>query len=356
MSKIFSVVLYLKAESNKRKRKIQELNYFCETSKKYLDGGIYCLDLKRKIIYRKCKKKLYLFMRNKTLLEIHSRNKKSSNGLKGFINKFFDRRYKFIIRRDKKLFHGDIALSGTINEDIKIFDYKKRELLTIFKTHERANKIIENRTRFSAQGFKTLHFVIDRIGDTTLLREPLLITKDYDHNSIFQRIIENYINHQNVLESTFPYKNRLDDEYIYCFFDELKRLNIEQESTFLNSLKKGYYSVQLSHGDFYYFNYIFDGKDYYYIDFEFVDIHIFFYDIFFYIFMEIYRFGNEILWQSVVRGNFNKQLNSLFTANKFLFDKNDIKLYLTYTIFEYYESRIPADVETMLRKLFSRDY
>lgn len=353
MKKISFFFLYIKEASEFRKRQIAALTYFYKCAEPYLISGSYYLDFKRKIIYKKGFKKQYLELRKRTFLNILVNAKKQTNLLKRIINTIRDRNFKLKIKSNKDGFSGTLAILGSINNDFKIFNYKNKMVLSIFESKDRADDIIKKRNTLLSIGFSIPSFKIYNNKESIGVLEPIISSVPYQHHLIFPDIIDFYtLNHKDKKPKKF-FDVR---DYICALSECAVKLNIlksGENTVFLNELSINPYCLQCCHGDFHYYNFLYDGAKHYFIDYELVDYHIFFYDIFFYVFFELFRFRDDLVWNKLLAGCYDLQLAKLFEVNDFKYIKKEIPLYLLLTIIVFYKNKIPKDVTSFLKRLFN---
>lgn len=344
-----SLLSYIKKRKKLRNENVNFINDFMKDAMFFLSNGTYFFDFKRKIIYNCKYKKEYRKLKKNTFLNLVAKNKNKKNFFKKIIYAIISKKSSFCVKTNDKRFNGTIALIGSTNNDFKVFDFQKNIVLSVFESEERAKKILKSRKAFHSFGFNTLGYYSEKQKKSTLVFEPMVHSKFYKHDLIFPDIINIY---------TFVHKRHKSRSWSYVketinaieeFMPEIVSPKRKNDSIFFDELLTHRNCLQLCHGDFHHFNYLFDGQNFFFIDFEFVNYQIFFYDIFFYVYFEAYRFNDLNIWQDMLEGRFDEPLSDLFCVNGCSYKRSDLPLYLLCTIFVFYDNSIPKDVGLFLK-------
>lgn len=346
---IFSLRKYIKSKKESRKEKLLKIRFFYDSAKSYLKNGLYYIDIKRNIIYKSSQKSKYKAIKSNVFLNI-KKNKKIRFVYR-IIDSFYNRRHIFKINNKKCCFSGTLAILGSINKDMKIFNFRTKKVLSVFSDFERAQSIIDRRSKMELCGYEITRSEKVIMNDKTCLIEPLISIKPYNHNSIFPKIIEQYVSIQKKLKPE-PLRISKNEKENILFI--AKQLSDNSSIRLLEKIESKNNICYFCHGDFHYFNYIFDGRQHYYVDFELSDYHIFFYDIFFYVFFEALRFKNLELWISLNQGKYDNYLRELFELNGIHYSRREIPAYLIITVFFFYEGNISLEALSLMRILLNQ--
>lgn len=181
---------------------------------------------------------------------------------------------------------------------------------------------------------------------TRLFIKEVFIQKiEYDHEKGFDFVISDitkffltkkfscrqYIMDNREFDKIETYFNSLDMSNKGLLFLRKLKLFIKQEN----------YIKCLCHGDMHYNNILFDGKKYYYIDFERVGEHFFLYDILSWIYCESYYFGNDLLLNNYLNGKYDRQIREIFNLNKIAYDPRLKGIYMFIMLYERFGLQMP---------------
>ena len=196
-----------------------------------------------------------------------------------------------------------------ITEQMYIIDYNNSQVLTLYNSKRRMQNILERRSAFN-EYFLTPEIYGINI-EKRFVIEEYIQRKQISHNNqftlVFQDILvaqKKSVNNNNV--------RKYSDEFIECFRTAISRLNLSYLDRIMDFIKCGYYRENLSHGDMYRLNTMFDGQKIYYIDYESVSTNrIFFYDVLYYIMMDIHHFSDDHLYKDYLDGMFDDYIIEL---------------------------------------------
>lgn len=320
--KLFS---YLK-DVNKKKRKIVDR---IQNVLPYLRKGFYIVDCSSKIVFHIGAKKDYKFERSHTLTGIT--NKENISLFRTILNK----RLIYINNKNKQHFFTICILSY---DHFILLSPNDKIVLTIHKNKSKRDEILCRRASLVDD-----HFNVPELLDYDK-RNTLLIAEKY--------ILKQNYNPETGIISLFNFFIKKDIEnYCNCTTKDLSK----QFNGFINSeiealISKCDFKKIICHGDCNYFNYIFDGDSYYFIDYDRAGEHFFFCDCIFYIFWQFYILKDESLINNYFKGEYDPFLQALF--NKFNSEYN-IKYryyYILLTIFDISNNQVNSDMINTLEE------
>lgn len=245
---------------------------------------------------------------------------------------YFAKLFTSKIRSNGKKFAGQLVIISTNERDYKVFDYDTSTLITIFDSTSIATEIFLKRKKW-AEYFPVINFELVSTGDA--IREKILEKRSFDHNDVFKRIIKDYVAYFDMIICERGYINENNLNYIDLFKKDFAMNDLS-----LDSMLKQYQPKRcFTHGDLWASNIIVTDEAHYYIDFENVDLRVFYFDIFMYMFSEEIIFRNSFLLFCYFHGTFDSEMQSLFEAVGECYCKNNRELYFIYFLLSLYSER-----------------
>ena len=110
----------------------------------------------------------------------------------------------------------------------------------------------------------------------------------------------------------------------------------------------------VSHGDCNYFNYIFDGESFFFIDYDRAGTHFFFCDCFFYIFWQYYILNDSSLIENCLNGKYDCLFTSLFERFDAQYNNKFIYIYILLTIYDVSDWEGNIDMINSLERLATK--
>ena len=256
---------------------------------------------------------------------------------KKIVIKLFFSPIKLKIKSNNKIFYGDRLIMPTLNKEIKIINSSEKKILTLFNSKQRYEELLKKRQLW-AKYFNTVDLL--EYNDQKLYYiEEFIEKKDFNKNDAFSYIFDSILKISNDVPKNLNVK--CDFYYKKETKTFLKNNGIpELYDSLENYLLSSSYKTSLSHGDLYRYNVISDGNNYYYIDFENVGTHIFYFDVMYYIFDESFTFNNDGLLNDYMNGKFDEKFEKLFRIYGENYDKNNRGIYMLTVIAEFYCANI----------------
>lgn len=253
---------------------------------------------------------------------------------------FFRKRIK--VGNDNLNNKCQVIILSTLDVDIKFINYKNAEIITVFKNADRMNFILNQRSLWG--GRKVPIIEINR--DKFLLKEKFIEKREYRHKDGFDFIL-NQVSDLLLSKKTICENFKMTEENLKKAEAYILSGSSDKSTKLLNDfrffLKSGSYKKCICHGDLYYNNLIFDGKDFYYIDFEMVDKHFFMFDLLFYAFFESFRFYDDSFLIDYFNGKYDEKFELIFKKNDIQFLTELKTTYLFVVLYEYYGANIPIE-------------
>lgn len=243
------------------KRKIKKLDNILGRCQLYLMPGTYRLSLSEDVVYNTRTSS------SLSRLTFSSKHKVGfiSNLANHIVNVFVT---KTLIHEIKTNFQGSEVIITSSQKEYKVFDYSNKEVVTIFDSLEKQNKIEKNKLYFSK--YFNVPRTIEFKPDLYCQKEKLIIHAPYYLNDAFTDVLQKYLFYCSC-------NNKPQINHIY--WDErcatfAKRFG---ESAQLLELKK--LPIIFTHGDLWASNVIYNGESFFITDFENCSYRFFGYDL-----------------------------------------------------------------------------
>ena len=258
--------------------------------------------------------------------------------------KLFARTMSWKIDKCGKAFSGTILIPGTNGKDIKVLDPAAGEVATLFRDAERGRKLLENR-EFWGKYFRVVRAEIlagdgeDLPGGVFVIREKMIRKMPFDPEQGLYQVMEGYRNYLSHGDRSRDSGGEAAMRQGTCPCDSLP--------------------CCMAHGDLWSSNLLYDGTDYYYIDFEHVAPRYFLSDVLYYIFAEAFVKGDDKMMKSYLSGKYDAELSELFSAAGISFEPEEKTCYFKIFLDELYRERWEgrAKEETIARyKKFVETY
>ena len=331
---------------NEYRKNKKELRDILLQNADLLEPGVYKVNESRSVLYNKKYKKSALKENGFVFFEQFKKAQKATKAkyerLSSLLISIF---HKDKIKTENQNYLGQCLIFSTLKNDLHIINYRENAIYTRFKNAERMALILKNRKKWENLGFRAVPvFGIDK--NRLLLKEKFINKVHYDHEKGFDFVLDDILR-------CFRENQGISHDYSLNETDleKLKSLSSRYESSekredFLRKLNdfasSGAYKKYTSHGDVYYNNLMYDGKFFYYSDFEMMQEHFFVFDILFYIFFESFRFQNDTLLNNYLNGNYDDELKEIFDLNGAVYQTDLRTIYLWILCYEYYGTRIPG--------------
>ena len=242
------------------------------------------------------------------------------------------RESKIYIKSDTKEFSGTMIILSRRTGTGKVISLKNKEIVSFYDSTYEMEVEISNRKKFEQYGFNTIPILV------ISKEKKYFIEKYIEKCSLSLENAFNYICKETLRfqQSTWCKKSFFKEtNSILRSFDETTN-DVELHSKLLTFLKPENYIRCLCHSDLYRNNILYDGENYYYIDFELAEEHIFFFDIFYFMWFEYYRFNNKSFLQSYFKGDYDDYFTELFMCNNVKYDSMCREVYYFISLYEYF--------------------
>lgn len=265
----------------------------------FLEGGTYQYNEPCTLLYNvKYKREASSLLEN--LFEKNHPNK-------NIFRKLFALLYRKHVNKANSHFNGSLLLMTSSGHEYKVFNFKKKEVLTIFDDEEKCKRVYNNREIWS-KNFKTVEFEIYK--DKNAIVEKLLTRVPCDSPNCFSQLLGDYGNYLPEAKH-FPVGSFEDADLLhFC-------KSIGRESDF-NKLYEYIHSDEfvscIVHGDLWYSNVMMTENGMYYLDFENICPRIFYYDLIFFIVGDFVFRKNAFLLEAFRNGIYDQVFDALFKA------------------------------------------
>lgn len=275
-------------------------------------------------------------------------SKKNSNAVKT-IKVMIGSLYSWRLHKRKNKtsnFSGTIFMLGGGGRNNKIFDLENKKVLTQYKYDDDYNKAILLYKQFHScfKMPKVLH--VD--SDESVIIEEFIDFKNFEdwsqtdfkivindlHTSVHSYVKEQKKNNEIAWKSINDLLQEVDRENLFAFINELQ-LNIDQD------LKDKKYPYLFLHGDMWTSNILIKKEDnsIRYIDFEYANYYIFFWDLFFIMWNEYIRYNTTYYLSEYISGSYDKLFRNLFTLFDLNYEEDKKMDYIHMFILEFYQER-----------------
>ena len=229
----------------------------------------------------------------------------------------------------------------------KVIDYFAKEMLSYFANDLQMRSVIEKRFVWRKLGYKVLP--VKKIDEKNcFFTEDFIDKRDYPPEIGFDYIKDDILRCHKFCggEACRPYTP-----------DEIDRKSEEMKkragawtgvSAAIDYIRSDEYVKRICHGDLYRNNLLFDGKEFYYIDFELLSEHVFYFDVLNYIMCERLMFDNGSMLDNYFCGAYDEYLEKLFFANGCKYDPAMKKVYYFTVLYEYYREVFQTDIPDKL--------
>ena len=247
------------------------------------------------------------------------------------------------IKSTTKKFYGDMLIISSSNEQYKIFDFEKKQVLTKYKEYSKYEKYKDNYNYLSR---------IYSIPEVTSFDDnDFVVIENYikqeQSNINNEKIIMDIVNLYIQNSGSFVKKS---EELKLC--DRMDNFNIYGKLH--NIYNNNKFTLIKCHGDLWQPNLICSSEKNYYIDFECVDYYSFFYDIFFYIFSSAYIMKDYTLVENFAAGKYDEKFSELFKLYGFSFEGEKRANYFCSFLFEYINKKWKNIDDDNLEKQFNK--
>ena len=245
-------------------------------------------------------------------------------------------------KKGSKVFNGDALMLSRIPGEGKIIDYEKGLILSFFPTERRMNDILLKRQMWESLGYNIVQ-MISKGKDYFV--ESYIVKHSFDTKEAIEFIMQDSLIRQ----------SRNDDRVVYKVSKEtltkIRKVfcdNVYQGiDLFVNTNE---YVKRTCHGDLYRNNLIYDGRQFYYIDFELTGPYVFFFDIIYFMWFEYYRYGDESYIRKYFNGEYDSYFEQLFYINGCKFEGEKKNSYYGITLFEYFCEQFHTQIPQILMK------
>ncbi len=309
---------------------------------KFLKKGRYFTNESGTLWYPKKLKKKALPENNHIILQqVYDQTaKKAKTGIKG---KLIERFYSLRVKSQPLFFEGDVALLSRNPGVGKVINYSQKEILSFFEDQAQMCQVIEKHDAWKNLGYAVLP-IFQVNGTQCFFTEEYIQKQNFLPEEGFEFIKDDILLRQKACG---------DDGLIVCSPEELaekveglKRLAGKWEgvSAAIDFIQSPNYVKRVCHGDLNRNNLIFDGEKFWYIDFELLSPHIFFFDVISCFISGYLIFENDTLLNAFLAGEYDAYFSELFSVNHSVYDPAMKKVYLFLTLYEYFCESFKTDI------------
>lgn len=283
---------------------------------------------------------------NKYIFLQHSYENQAVKPSVGIRKKLIEYFLSLRVRSHPPFFDGDVALLSRMLGVGKIINYSKKEILSFFDNQAQMQQVIEKYNVWKNLGFSVLPIL--QMNETQcFFTEKYIEKRDYSLEQGFEFIKNDILLHQKACgdDGLIVYSPEELAEKV----EGLKRLvgKWEGVSAVIDFVQSPNYVKRICHGDLYRNNLMFDGNQFWYIDFELLCPRVFFFDVISYFSNEFLMFGNGKLLNAFFAGEYDAYFSELFSVNHSVYDPAMKKAYFFLTLYECFcetfKSPIPFD-------------
>lgn len=313
--------------------------YVLRTHEMYLENGVYINTINGDYIYEVSS---YSKIGDKTYSSLSL-----NNGQCMFLLNVFTKIFKYKINGNKKKkFCGTELLLSSSGNEIKIFSKKKGLVMTCYKDKNKFLRSLDEKYYFSQYYDvpKTVEFDID---NKTVV-ELLIPHHDYSVDNAFFYYCERFSLYLQTNKDSIMYDIEEDKKKLARFRDCVGPSKLLNHAIGLPKI--------VTHGDLWRSNIIYDGKNFYLIDFEKKGIRFFLFDFFCFIFSECYLLYNRNQFNFYLKGGYDEVLSKLFKEANSIYDKNLRETYFIAFLVEYSHERWNTEKTSEIVSNFLKEY
>lgn len=271
----------------------------------YLKGGKYKNSLKGDYIYEKSSS---TYLKDNTYSSLSHFNAFIDSVLYRLVNLFT---YS-VKENNEKMFRGTEMILSSSRTEIKIFSSETNEVLTKYKNVDKLKRNEADKKYFGH--FFNVPETISLCIEDGYIIERFIPHVKFEAIDAFHYFSDKIVNYLNEIKNTITYDKQGDERKIEKFSNYIGDSYMLQYVVGLPKL--------MVHGDFWNYNVIYDGNNYYLIDYEKKGIRFFLYDFFCFIFSEYTLLNDSRLLKSYLAGGFDSTLFKMFEAVGYSYDNN----------------------------------
>ena len=283
--------------------------------------------------------KIIFYLEDEVVLQFIKKNSKNFSPRKrNRLGIVFDSFFKFNVPVPDSTdqdFSGQV-LMVTVDQDIKVFDFKNSQVLTIYKNPKKKLQI-KHAINILSEFFDHPHMDFSKEDyqvEELIQQNNYETLTDFQKNDIFETLISKYIkyfsnlnleNLQHITPADMCKKFRAEIPEDICLRFEKFLLD--------PSFKDISWKLVFLHGDLNYSNILLHHEKIKLIDFEYANFYLFIYDLFNYIYMEKVTRNNCYFLTSYYAGKYDALLNKLFAQFDMVYqcDKKTAYMFLYLT-------------------------
>lgn len=316
----------------------KELKEIMLPKRDYLISGQYSIIRRVKLCAYLEHERAVKFLENNTSHLIRN-NQENKVNIKSILNNFISDRYKIKIKNNScNTFHGSLVMV-TKNNDLKIFDFVNNRVINFIKDTSKYMKIKNSYNIFNRYfDIPIISFCDQEISyfEKYIEFKPYNNWSEEEKDNAFKVIFDNYkdyfINCGEVDFDRVSLKSILDDFKNSINHRELVG-KIYEYMTSNNYITEQLTKVIL-HGDINFYNILYSNSKYIFIDWEYSDKHVFFYDFFNLIFVECAYQNNASYLRNFFNGTYDKYFSNIFKVLKIDYNSSNRMYYFMVYIME----------------------
>lgn len=255
-----------------------------------------------------------------------------SNG--NIFRRVFSKLFIFLNTSSNKLFYGDYMVISSSETEYKFFDHTDNRILTYYSDTSKLKFVYENRLEWS-RWINTVDCCADIENHT--LTERMITTVHFSSARAFEQILYDYSKYLEGYKKSVNSFYSIEENHLELF------CNLWNDKSLYKKLiaftKETPIPLFKTHGDLWRSNVLYDGKQFFYIDFEQTAQRIYFYDIFMYILSDAFILKDNMLLEKFVLGDFDNYLMTVSKHVNYNYNVSKKYLYLSLFVFEWFNNR-----------------
>lgn len=242
--------------------------------------------------------------------------------------------FRFVKLLKSKKFNGDFMIISSSEEEYKFFDIESGQLLTYYKNNDKFKRVCQLRREW-AHYFRTIPFIASDFESTHV--EPIIDSIDFDSIKAFNQIRNDYAEYYKTINLEKLQLYSVEHDILEDFSRLWTNENISNE--IIKLITQTPIPICVTHGDLWKSNILYNGKAFYYLDFEQVAPRFYVFDLLMYMLSDALLLNNKHLLKQFFEGEYDQYFLEVSKVMNCTFDVTKKEIYYALVVFELYKTR-----------------